>query len=144
MVEHISGKVYLTPHAGTTSVNTDIVTSKIKLTHGNIHNFITHKLTVLLCTGDIVQCGSTTVFRFNHPEEAAEMKEKDEVCTIRAFTCANIKQQAQPLCSDLYVLSADTSTVTHSLPRDCFIIFILSRPVVEDGYWNYHHFHQST
>jgi pSer/pThr/pTyr-binding forkhead associated (FHA) protein len=61
VVEHVSGKVYLTPHDGTTSVNTDLVTSKIKLTHG-----------------DIVQFGSSTVFRFNHPQEAAEMKEKDE------------------------------------------------------------------
>lgn len=31
--------------------------------------------------GDIVQFGSTTVFRFNHPQEAAEMKGgSDEVC----------------------------------------------------------------
>ena len=31
--------------------------------------------TVFLCVGDIVQLGSTTVFRFNHPREAAEMKD---------------------------------------------------------------------
>ena len=30
--------------------------------------------------GDIIQFGSTTVFRFNHPQEAAEMK--DEVIAV--------------------------------------------------------------
>ena len=30
-------------------------------------------------SGDLVQLGSTTVFRFNHPEELAEMKHYSEV-----------------------------------------------------------------
>jgi hypothetical protein len=58
LVEHVQGKVYLTPLSGATSVNTEGITCKTKLTHG-----------------DIVQLGSTTVFRFNHPREAAEMKD---------------------------------------------------------------------
>ena len=35
VVEHVEGKVYLTPLAGATSVNTDGITCKTKLTHGN-------------------------------------------------------------------------------------------------------------
>ena len=37
-----------------------------------------------MCVGDIVQLGSTTVFRFNHPQEAAEMKDcPDEASHFR-------------------------------------------------------------
>ena len=44
----------------------------------------------LLCVhvGDIVQLGSTTVFRFNHPQEAAEMKDgSNEASPNNASTC---------------------------------------------------------
>ena len=34
VAEHIDGSVYLTPLSGDTSINTDIITSKTKLTHG--------------------------------------------------------------------------------------------------------------
>ena len=46
---------------------------------GSVDNFPT-----CVCVGDIVQLGSTTVFRFNHPQEAAEMKDcPDEASPLR-------------------------------------------------------------
>ena len=44
VVEHANGKVYLNPLTGATSVNTDLITNKTKLTHGN------HKTIHFLCT----------------------------------------------------------------------------------------------
>ena len=37
--------------------------------------------------GDLVQLGSTTVFRFNHPGEAAEMKDDPEVRICNDLLC---------------------------------------------------------
>ena len=34
VAEHIDGSVYLSPLSGDTSINTDIITCKTKLTHG--------------------------------------------------------------------------------------------------------------
>lgn len=84
MVEYKDEKVYITPTAGVTSVNTELVTARIKLTHGNFilgFTFDFHHLKHLY-TGDIVQFGSTVVFRFNHPKEAAEMKESSAEVSI--------------------------------------------------------------
>ena len=39
-------------------------------------------------SGDLVQLGSTTVFRFNHPEELAEMKHYSEVGMLYIYSNA--------------------------------------------------------
>ena len=49
LVEHVEGKVYLTPLAGATSVNSDGITCKTKLTHGNTVLLFTESQSYMFC-----------------------------------------------------------------------------------------------
>ena len=48
-------------------------------------------LLCILCVGDIVQLGSSSVFRFNHPREAAEMKDFPNEASYLLQTCTCVR-----------------------------------------------------
>lgn len=42
---------------------------------------------VISVVGDVILLGTTNVFRFNHPREAAELREKRKVSTVQMYYC---------------------------------------------------------
>ena len=71
--------------------------------------------------GDIIQFGSTTVFRFNHPQEAAEMK--DEVIAV---------------CVAVQVL------YRFSILLLLLFYYLSHRYEAKGDFWNSRHFHHGT
>lgn len=42
-------------------------------------------MTFVISEGDVILLGTTNFFRFNHPREAAELREKRKVSTVQMF-----------------------------------------------------------
>ena len=53
---------------------------------------------VVFSAGDVILLGTTNVFRFNHPREAAELREKRKVSTLQMCQFFGIYYSHQNIC----------------------------------------------
>ena len=60
-------------------------TCSLQCTISKIYCIVARFMIFVISEGDVILLGTTNVFRFNHPREAAELREKRKVSTVQMY-----------------------------------------------------------